>query len=102
MYWFISRRGLMVTNRSKCDQKRLNKSFRSIFKEHGFEITIEKVFFQTNFLDIKLNLRQNIYERFRQENATIKYINNESNYPQNIRNSIKSMINQRLSKLSIT
>ena len=70
--------GLMVKNKSKCDQERLSKNLWSIFKKHGFEITIEKGLFQTDFLDIKLNLRENIYEPFRKENAIIKYTNNES------------------------
>ena len=40
----------MVTNRSKCDQERRRKKLRSIFKERGFDITIEKgLFFRLYF-----------------------------------------------------
>ena len=56
--------------------RKTSKNLRSIFKEHGFNITIEKSLFQTDFLNIKLNLRDNIYKPFKKENATIKYINN--------------------------
>ena len=45
-------------------------------------------------------MRENIYEPFRKKYATIKYINNETNHPQNFRNTINPMINYRLSKLS--
>ena len=78
--------------RSKKIEQKLWK--RSIWKRHGFEITIEKGLFQIDFLDIRLNLRENIYEPFRKENAIVKYINNESNHPQNIRNAVNQ--NQKL------
>ena len=84
----------------KCEQERTSKNLRSIFKEHGFEISIEKGLFQTAFLDIELNLRYNIYEPFKKENDTIKYINNESNHPKAIRKTINLMINQGLNNLS--
>ena len=93
---------LMVTNKSKYDQEKLSKNLRSIFKRHGFEITIEKGLFQTEFLDIWSNLQENIYESFRKENAIVKYINNESNHPQNIIIAINRMVNQILCKLFST
>ena len=75
-------------------------SLRSIFKEHGFDITIEEGLFQTDFLDIKLNLKDNIYKPFKTEISKIMYINNESNHSKTIRKAINPMINQRLSNLS--
>ena len=92
--------GLMITNKSKCDQERIGKKLRTIFKNHGFSITIDKGLFLTDFLDIKLNLRDGTYEPFRKENAAIKYINNQSNHPRNIRRDINPMINRRISSLS--
>ena len=37
--------GLMVTNRSNYEQEIISINLRSIFEEHGFDITIENVFF---------------------------------------------------------
>ena len=41
--------GLMVTNRSECDQERICKHLRSNFKEHDFDITIEKDIIKLTF-----------------------------------------------------
>ena len=79
----------------------MNKQkLKSIFKEHGFDITSEKGLFHNDFLDIKLNLRNHIYEPFNKVNATIKYISNKYNHPKTIRKYIYPMINQRLSHLT--
>ena len=45
-------------------------------------------------------MRDNIYEPFKKVNATIKYMNNNSNHPKTIRKAINQMINQIFSHLS--
>ena len=72
--------GLMVTNRSKCEQERIGKHLRSIFKEHGFDITIEKGLFQTDFRHW-IKFARKYIRTIQKVNAKIKYINNESNHP---------------------
>ena len=56
--WLHRNDRLMVTNRSNYEQERISINLKSIFEEHGFDITIENVFFfQTDFLEVKINLR---------------------------------------------
>ena len=85
--------GLIITNRSNCEQERISKNLRSIFEEHSFHITIKNGVFQTDFLHVKLKLRDNIYGPFKNEN-------NESNRPKTTIKYIKPMINPRLHDLS--
>ena len=92
--------GLAVLKRSKCENERATKRIRSIFKNHGFKISVECNLTQTDFLDISMDLCNNTYSPYRKENANVKYINNGSNHPKLIRKSISSMINKRLSRLS--
>ena len=61
----------MVINKSKCEQQKTAKKVRSISKDHGFGITTEKNIFQTDFLDITLNLRNNLNEPYKNKNSDI-------------------------------
>ena len=78
---------MVIINKFKCDQERISKSLRYIFKDHGFDITIVKGLFQTDFLDFRLKLRNNLYEPLKKEIYSIKYINNQSNHPKTVRKS---------------
>ena len=82
-------------------QTRKNKqTFKIYFETTRFRYNNWKgSFTDWFFLEIRLNLRDNIYETFRKENATIKYINNELNHPKPIIKAINPIINQRLSNL---
>ena len=90
----------ILENKSQCEQERITKQIRKIFKEHGFKITIEKDMFRTDFLDVCLCLRSNTFRPYKKNNSNIMYINNQSNHPKVIRKTINPMVNHRLSKLS--
>ena len=93
--------GLAVVH--KCtpgQQERLVKNMRSIFKKQGFNITIEKELKQTEFLDVVLDLNNEIHRPYKKPNTELSYISNLSNHPKYIRDHIPNIISQRLSKLS--
>ena len=53
-----------------------------------------------DFLDITLDLQNNIYHPFRKENAKEIYINSNSNHPPNIKRELPKVIQHRLLHLS--
>ena len=84
--------GLAVLKRSKCENEKVTKKIRAIFKSHGFKISVKCNLVQTDFLDIGINLCNNTFSPYRKEKANVKYINNGSNHPK----LISSMTNNRL------
>ena len=61
--------------------EKIKKDTMRIFKEIGFDITIEVVLAKCNFLDISLNISRNEYKSYRKENLDIKYIDRNFNHP---------------------
>ena len=55
----------------------------------------------TDFLDISLNLKKQIYAPYRKNNNETKYIKTESNHPNSIIKQIPKMVGKRISKRSI-
>ena len=62
--------------------------------------TVEPFSKSCNFLDIFLDLDNNIYRPYRKENQMPIYINKESNHPPAITKQLPNMISNRLSNLS--
>ena len=72
--------GLAVLNRSRCENEKATKRIRTIFKSHGFKVSVECNLKQMDFLDINMNLCSNIFAPYKKEKSNVKYINNGSNY----------------------
>jgi hypothetical protein len=93
--------GLAVMDgRTPSEWERLKKSIRRAFQSVGFKITIETGLYQTDFLDVILDLRKDEFRPFRKNNASTVYINNGSNHPGYIRSSLPEMTRKRISGLS--
>ena len=54
-----------------------------IFKDIGFKITIDTGATICNFLDVTLDLTNNVFKPYKKNNTEIRYINNNSKPPQN-------------------
>ena len=89
-----------VTNVSGPQIDRIRKQMTQQFKSCGLKITIEANLTTTDFLDVKLNLQENLYQPFAKPNNQPLYINRNSNHPPSIIKQIPSMIGHRLSLLS--
>ena len=72
--------------------ERIAKKIRSLFKNIGFDITIETGGISANFLDVTLNLNEESYRPYRKPNANIHYIHNQSNHPPHVKRALPGMI----------
>ena len=90
----------IIQNRSGPDMERLKKSLHSNFKEEGFRITIDLGMKKTDFLDVSLDLDNNTFKPFRKDNASLFYIDANSNHPRYIKNELPRMVEKRISSLS--
>lgn len=79
---------------------KLCKEVRSVMKQEGFDITIEAGNITTDFLDVTLDLHNNVYRPYHKPNATINYIHSGSNHPWHIKKTLPTMIEKRLTILS--
>ena len=90
----------IIKNMPKPDFERLTKKVRKMFKEIGFQITIETGAMITNFLDVTLNLRSNSFNPYRKTNSSISYIHHCSNHPPHVKKALPRMVERRLTSLS--
>ena len=94
--------GLMITpKQSGYKTEKLKQRLHQFAKSIGLSFEIEGPMQQTNFLDVTLNLHNEIYAPFRKENNDIRYIRLDSNHPKTITRQIPNMIGKRISKRSI-
>ena len=82
------------------DVENRKKKTIKVFKDIGFKITIDTGSTKCNFLDVTLDLTNNIYKPYKKENTEIRYINRNSNHPKIIKKNLPAMIENRLIKLS--
>ena len=80
--------------------KRKLKKLRRIFKNIGFDITIEANLIKTNFLYVTLDLEHKIYMPYRKPNTKTVYVNKKSNHPAHVLNQIPVAVNKRLQNIS--
>lgn len=93
--------GLAVVNGySGPEMDRLRKKIIALFKENGFQITIEVNLTRTEFLDLMLDLENEKYYPYRKPNDTPLYVHRHSNHPQIILKQLPKMTAKRLSTLS--
>ena len=92
--------GLAVIRGSGRTTEKLIQQIRKIFGENDLKITIEANIHETDFLDIRMNLKTREHKPFKKENSNPLYINVGSNHPNTIIKQIPSMVERRLSDLS--
>ena len=79
--------------------EKIKKDSIRIFKEIGFNITIEVGLAKCIFLDISLDISRNEYKPYRKENLYIKYIDNNSNHSSIIKKNLPKMVQKRINAL---
>ena len=77
------------------------KEIIQLFKSNNLSITIDTNMQQVNFLDITINLTSCKYSPYRKPNDQLLYIHKDSNHPPTIKRQLPTMIQQRISDLSI-
>ena len=92
--------GLAVVRGSGRSTEKLVQEIRKIFGENELKITVETNLHETDFLDIRMNLKTCEHKPYRKENSTPLYINVGSNHPNTIIKQIPTMVERRLSELS--
>ena len=80
---------------------KIKKDIIKIFKNAGFNITIDIGTSSTNFLDVSLDLTTGRYQVYTKPNTKTTYINRHSNHPPSIRKHLPKMIQNRISVASI-
>ena len=77
-------------------QKKISREFKNL----GFKIEISSNVKIANFLDVKFDLNNNLYEPFNKNNDIHLYINVNSNYPRCIFKQIPTTVSLRINRLS--
>ena len=93
--------GLAVSNLPGPDLDRLRKEVVRMFSSFNLKITVETGMKVTDFLDVSLNLQNNIYMPYRKDSNTPPiYIQRAANHPPHIIKQLPSMIGKRISSIS--
>ena len=90
----------IVQSRKVCNIVKIEASIKNKLKKLGFNITVEAGATATDFLDVFLDLKRNIYHPFKKPNSKTRYIDKRSNHPSHITKAIPRMVHQRLCLLS--
>ena len=73
--------GLAVSSATPRGNERIKNEICLVFKEHGLNITIEVNKKIVDFLDVTLDLNDSTYRPYTKPNASLLYVNRESNHP---------------------
>ena len=73
--------GLAVCDATPRETEKIKKHICKIFKDNGLSITFEANKHAINFLDVTFNLPEGRYSPYTKPNATLLYMNRESNHP---------------------
>ena len=76
------------------------KKLCAIFKEYGLKTTFTANVKNVNFLDINLDLEEDIFRPYMKPNDQPLYVHCESNHPKSILENIPRSVNRRLSQIS--
>ena len=87
-------------NVSKPEIERKKKAIVKVFKGSGLSITIQCNLKIVGFLDVTLDLENNVYKSFRKGNNKLIYINKRSNHPPSIPKQLSKSIEKRISEAS--
>ena len=92
--------GLAAVQGSARDIDRKRKKLISAFKEMGLHITCISNVKQVSFLDVCLDLNNELFKPYVKKNSKIQYVAKGSNHPNNILNNIPLNVNRRLQSIS--
>ena len=92
--------GLAVTSLPGPGLGKLRKEVIKVFSSFNLKITIEAGMKVTDFLDVTLNLQNNIYRPYRKDKNPPIYIQRASNHPPHIIKQLPRMIGKRISAIS--
>ena len=91
---------LIIKKRSKRIIEKTKKDIRAVLLEQNLRVKIELDSSKIDFLDISLDLQNDIDHPHRKSNAKEKYININSNHSPSVKGELHNMIQNRLSALS--
>ena len=92
--------GLAVTTKSARQIEKIQQKLHQQFKKIKLNITVEKDLTSTDFLDVQLDLQNDVYRPYMKPNSTPVYINKQSNHPPATIKQLPKMISNRISNLS--
>ena len=92
--------GLCTLKGPKREIGKTRKNISQIFKNNGLAIDDVVIAKQVDYLDITMNLTDEIFWPYRKENSEPIYVNVNSNHPPGIIKNLPIIINKRLSELS--
>ena len=84
----------VLRNSSGPEIERKRKQIIQIFKSCGLNITIRTNLKSVDFLDVRLDLINNMYQSYRKPNSETVYINKHSNHPSDISKDQPKAINK--------
>ena len=90
-----------IQNTNGLIPNRFRKDVTAIFHNEGLKIAIDTNLTTTDFLDVTLDLFTGKYFPYRVPNDSPLYVNANSNHGPNILEQIPTMVNMRISSLSI-
>ena len=92
--------GLAVTPARPRQVDILKKKICKVFADNNLRVTIEANMKVVNFLDITLDLDNELFKPYMKENHTPTYVHSQSNHPPLVLKNIPLGVNKRLSKIS--
>ena len=90
----------ILHNKSGPQTERIKKEIIKLFKDNNLKITIDAGLKIVNFLDVTLDLNNDLYKPYTKPNSKLMYINSNSNHPPSLIEKIPTMVSKRLSDLS--
>ena len=87
---------LGVTRATSRQQERMRQMITKVFSEYGMSITIFINLKKVNFLDITLDLENDIYKPYRKPGDRPLYVHSQSNHPPQVIKNIPAGIERRL------
>ena len=80
--------------------ERTKKEIVKEFKRIGLAITIETGMRQVDFLDVTLDLSNEVYKPYKKPNSNTMYVNAKSNHPPTVIKHLPESVNKRLNDIS--
>ena len=87
-----------ISSKSGPDLEKIKKKICRIFKDNGFNITIETNLHITENLDVTFNLKTGKYYSYRKQNNSLHYIHKQFNNPLSIIKRIPSSNKEHFGK----
>ena len=87
---------MAVTSARPRQVENLKKKISEIFRKNKLEVTIDANLKTVDFLDITMELENEIFKPFIKPNTVPLYINSQSNHPPSMLRNIPDAINKRL------